>query len=204
MSLRLHDFALSGHSYRIRLFLSLLDLSHTVMPVNLLAGTHKTPEFLGLNPFGQVPVLEDGEFVIADSNAILVYLAERYAPESWYPRSPAEKAVIQRWLSVAAGQLAFYPAAARRANMFAQPLDGALITHAHDLFRVIDATLSKTPFLTGENATIADLAIYSYTAIAPEGNVSLDGYPNIRAWLGRIEALPGFVPMPRSKVGLSA
>lgn len=204
MNLRLHDFALSGHSYRVRLLLSLLDLPHTIIPVSLQAGAHKTPEFLRLNPFGQVPVLEDGEFIIADSNAILVYLAERYAPENWYARSPAGKAAIQRWLSVAAGQLAFYPAAARQANMFGQPLDSALITHAHNLLKVIDASLSETPFLTGEHATIADLAIYSYAAIAPEGNVSLDGYANIRAWLSRIEALPRFVPMPRSKIGLNA
>lgn len=197
MNLRLHDSALSGHSYRVRLFLSLLDLPHRVIPVNLLAGAHKMPEFLHLNPFGQVPVLEDDEFVIADSNAILVYLAERYAPESWYARSPVGKAAIQRWLSVAAGQLAFYPAAARRATMFNQPIDSALIAQAHDLFKVIEATLSKTAFLTGENVTIADLAIYSYTTIAPEGNVALDDYPNIRAWLGRIEALPGFVSIPR-------
>lgn len=204
MSLKLHDFAMSGHCYRVRLFLSLLDLPHTVIPVDLRAGAHKTPEFLRLNPFGQVPVLEDGELVITDSNAILVYLAERHAPESWYARDPAGKAAIQRWLSVAAGPLAFYPAAARRANVFKQPLDGALITQAHNLFKVIEATLGKTPFLTGKNPTIADLAIYSYTATAPEGNVSLDDYPGIRAWLGRIEALPGYVPIPRIKVGLSA
>lgn len=204
MTLKLYDFAVSGHCHRVRLFLSLLDLPHTIVPVDLLVGAHKKPDFLRLNRFGQVPVLEDGEIAIADSNAILVYLAERYAPESWYPRTPVEKAAIQRWLSIAAGPLAFYPAVARRTNMLKLPLDDALIAQSHNLFKVIEAALEKTPFLAGTNATIADLAIYSYTAVASEGNVSLDDYPNIRAWLGRIEALPRFVPMPRLPIGLNA
>lgn len=204
MNLRLHDAAISGHSYRARLFLSLLDLPHTVIPVNLLAGEHRTPVFLRLNAFGQVPVLEDDDVVIADSNAILVYLAERYAPEAWYPRTPQGKATVQRWLSVAAGPLAFHPAAARRANLFKQPLDADLIKHSHELYAVIEKTLSEQPFLAGTHATIADLALYSYTVVAPEGDVSLDAYPNIRSWLARIEALPRFIAMPRSKIGLDA
>lgn len=83
------------------------------------------------------------------------------------------------------------------ATIFNQPIGSALIAQSHALFKIIEATLSKTPFLTGTSVTIADLAIYSYTVIAPEGNVALDDYPNIRAWLGRIEALPGFVSKPR-------
>ncbi len=204
MNLRLHDAAISGHSYRVRLFLALLGLPHTVVPVNLQAGEHKTAAFLRLNAFGQVPVLEDGDMVIADSNAILVYLAESYASEAWYPRTPQGKATVQRWLSVAAGPLAFHPAAARRANLFKRPIDADLIKHSHELFAVIEKTLSEQAFLAGTHATIADLALYSYTVVAPEGNVSLDAYPNIRSWLVRIEALPGFVAMPRSKVSLSA
>ena len=203
MNLRLYDFALSGHCYRIRLLLSLLGLPHALVPVDLRTGEHKEPAFLRLNPFGQVPVLEDGDIVIADSNAILVYLAERYAP-AWYASTPDGKAAVQQWLSVAAGPLAFYPAAARRANLFKQPLDPELIKRSHDLFAVIEKTLAERPFLAGARATIADLAIYSYAVVAPEGNVALDLYSNIRTWFGRIEALLGFVAMPRSNIGLLA
>jgi glutathione S-transferase len=204
MTLRLHDISISGHAYRVRLFLSLLDLPHTLIPVDAAKGAHKAPAFLALNPFGQVPVLEDGDVVIADSNAILVYLAERYGSEAWRGNSPESRAKIQRWFSVAAGQLAFQPAAARRANLFKQPLDPELIKQSHALLSVIDKTLSQHSFITGTVITIADLALYSYIVVAPEGNVSLEAYPNIRGWLARIEALPKFVAMPRSKVGLSA
>ncbi|HEY9193188.1 MAG TPA: glutathione S-transferase N-terminal domain-containing protein, partial [Methyloversatilis sp.] len=79
-SIVLHGFRLSGHSHRAELFLSLLGLPFEFRQVDLAAGAHKQPEFLAKNPFGQVPVIEDGEVVVADSTAILVYLASRYAP----------------------------------------------------------------------------------------------------------------------------
>ena len=79
--IRIHGFPLSGHSHRVQLFASLTGIPHENVLVDLAAGEHKTPEFLALNPAGQVPVLEDGEVVLSDSNAILVYLARRYAPD---------------------------------------------------------------------------------------------------------------------------
>src|SRR5262245_44162821 len=105
--LRLHRAAISGHCHRAELFVSLLGLPHELIEVDLRAGVHKRPEFLRLNAFGQVPVLEDGDVVVPDSNAILIYLATRYAPANWYPTDPAGRAAVQRWLSVAAGPLAY-------------------------------------------------------------------------------------------------
>ncbi|HEY0825026.1 MAG TPA: glutathione S-transferase N-terminal domain-containing protein, partial [Ramlibacter sp.] len=81
-----YRMALSGHCHRVELFLSLLGLPHTLVDVDLAAGEHKRPEFLARNAFGQVPVIEDGEVTLADSNAILVYLEGRYAPGRWLPR----------------------------------------------------------------------------------------------------------------------
>lgn len=154
------------------------------------------------NPFGQVPVIEDGDVVLADSNAILVYLASRYDDSArWLPRDPVGAARVQQWLSVAAGQLAFGPALARIIHVFGRKLDPALpLSLAAQLYGVMDPHLARQPFLAGSAPTIADIAMYSYTAHAPEGGVSLEPYPAIRAWLARIEALPGFVPMPRSPV----
>lgn len=203
--LRLHRAALSGHCHRAQLFLSLLDLPHELIDVDLRTGAHKRLEFLRMNAFGQVPVLEDGDIVVPDSNAILVYLAERYAPTSWYPAEPVQRAAIQRWLSVAAGPLAFGAAAARIAVLFNASTDTSeMIKRAHALLAVMERELEGRPFLVGANATIADLAMYSYTAHAPEGNVALDDYRHVRAWLARIEALPGFVPMLQSNIGLRA
>jgi glutathione S-transferase len=189
----------SGHAHRVELFLSLLKVPFQLVDVNLRGGEQKQPDFLRKNPFGQVPVIEDGDVTLADSNAILVYLAGRYDKSgSWYPRDALAAARIQQWLSVAAGQLAAGPATARGIKLFGFPLDHArAVTVAGQLLPVLDQALAQQAFLAGGAPTIADVAIYSYTALAPEGEVSLEPYGNIRAWLARVEALPGFVPMQR-------
>jgi glutathione S-transferase len=196
-SVRLHRHTLSGHCHRVELLLSLLGLPFEFVDVDVTRGAHKAPEFLALNAFGQIPVLEDGDLILADSNAILVYLALTYDPSRrWYPAEPAAAAEVQRWLSVAAGQLASGPAAARLVTLFRLPLDHERAKAiAGQLFAVLEAHLASRPFLAGSEATIADVALYAYTARAPEGGVSLAAYPSLRAWLSRIEALPGFVPM---------
>lgn len=202
--IKLHRMALSGHCHRVELFLSLLGLPVELIDVDLAAGAHKTPAFLAQNCFGQVPVIEDGDVVLADSNAILVYLEARYAPGRWLPREPLAAAQVQRWLSVAAGPLAFGAAAARVHQLFGRPGDPAdVIARGHQLFAVMETQLAARPFLAGHSPTLADIANYSYVARAPEGNVSLQDYPMLRAWLARIEALPGFVAMPASPVGLA-
>ncbi|MGV8990654.1 MAG: glutathione S-transferase family protein [Thiobacillus sp.] len=203
--IKLHRFFLSGHSHRVELFLSLLKLPYERVDVDLAAGAHKRPAFLAMNPFGQVPVMQDGDVTLADSNAILVYLATQYDSGRWLPRDPVGAAAVQRWLSVAAGPVAFGPATARLATVFkAQVNAEEAIARANDLFVVMDAELRTSSFLTGNTPTIADIANYTYIAHAPEGNVSLDPYPHIRNWLQRIEALPGFVSMATSRVGLAA
>ncbi|ATP51656.1 glutathione S-transferase [Pseudomonas sp. ITEM 17296] len=204
-AIKLYNFPKSGHAHRIELMLSLLKLPTELVFVDLAKGEHKQPAFLALNPFGQVPVIDDNGTVIADSNAILVYLAKKYDNGTWLPEEPEAAARVQRWLSVAAGPLAFGPAAARLVTVFGAAFNtDEVIGRAHTLLKVIDAELAKAPFLTGSEPTIADVANYSYIAHAPEGNVSLEPYANVRSWLARIEALPGFVPMPRTATGLQA
>lgn len=201
--IKLYNFPKSGHAHRIELMLSLLGLPTELVFVDLAAGAHKQPEFLAINPFGQVPVIDDNGTVIADSNAILVYLAKKYDNGAWLPEDPVAAAAVQRWLSVAAGPLAFGPAAARLVTVFGAAFDtDEVIARAHGLLKVIDTELAKRPFLVGHTPTIADIANYSYIAHAPEGNVSLEPYANVRDWLMRIEALPGFVAMPRTQIGL--
>ena len=121
-SIRIHSFPLSGHAHRVRLFASLAGIAHEVIDVDLAGGAHKQPSFLAMNPAGQVPVIEDGEDVISDSNAILVYLARKYAP-AYIPADPKGEAEVQKFLSLAAGELAFGPAAARLITVFNAPLD---------------------------------------------------------------------------------
>jgi len=197
---KVYRHALSGHSHRVELFLSLIGREATLVDVDLLAGAQKAPEFLAKNVFGQVPVLEEDDgTTLADANAILVYLALKYADAGWYPRDPKTAAEVQRWLSVAAGQINAGPGAARLVKLFGLPLDHArAVQVAEQLFQTLETHLTGRSFLAADHATIADVAGYSYIALAPEGEVSLEPYPNIRAWLARIEALPGFKPVQRT------
>jgi len=205
MTATLYAHPLSGHSHRVQLFLSLIGLDHEVIEVDLAQGAHKAPDFLKLNPFGQVPVLIDDDVVLSDSNAILIYLAKKHGLTDWLPEDAEAAAHVQRWLSVAAGELAAGPAAARLITVFGAPYDPAqTIKKAHALLALIDTALRQADFIAGGRATIADVALYSYVARAPEGNVDLSGYSHINAWLSRIEALPGFVPFTRTPVGLDA
>lgn len=205
-SLLLHGFKLSGHSHRAELMLRLLGLPFAFRQVDLAGGEHKQPPFLKLNPFGQVPVLEDNGLAIPDSVAILVYLALRYDPErTWLPADPARAAEVQRWLSVAQGPVFNGPCSARLVTVFQADLDLERSQKiAHTLLKTIDPILDGRRTLVGATPTIADVALYSYISHAPEGGVSLDPYPHVRSWLAAVEALPGFEPMAVTKAGLRA
>lgn len=205
-SIKLYRHPLSGHAHRVELMLSLLQQPTELVFVDLAKGAHKQPDFLALNAFGQVPVLDDNGVILSDSNAILVYLAKKYdTTGQWLPTDPVAAAKVQRWLSVAAGPIASGPATARLITVFGAPYDAeSVIARSHALLQVLEKTLVNSSFLAADHATIADIACYTYVAHAPEGNVSLADYPHIRGWLARIEALPGFVPMQRTSVGLQA
>lgn len=206
MTLKLYRHPLSGHAHRAELALSLLDLPHERIDVDLAARAHKAPEFLARHPFGQLPLLEDDGHCVWDSTAILVYLASKYdAGGRWLPQDPAGRAAVQAWLSVASGLIAYGPAAARLVTVFGARFQAdEVIARAHGLFKVMEAELTRRPFLVGGHPTLADIAGYSYIASAPEGNVDLAPYPALGAWLARIEALPGFVPFQATAAGLRA
>lgn len=203
--MKLFYHPLSGHSHRARLFLSLVGQSFEPIEVDMTKGEHKQPAFLKMNRFGQVPVLVDGETIISDSNGIMIYAAKKLGSTDWLPEDPIGAAEVQRWLSVAAGQLAFGPAAARLITVFGAKFNAdEVIGRAHALLVVLEEELSARDWLAADRVTIADVALYSYTARAPEGNVDLSTYPNVRAWLDRIEQLPGFIPFVKTPVGLTA
>ena len=197
--IRLHGIPLSGHTHKVELFLRLLGLEFDY--VVAAQDVWPTEAFGRLNPLRQIPVLEDGELVLADSNAILVYLARRYDPDGpWLPADPVRAAQVQRWLSVSAGEIKFGPAAARVIQLFARPGDlESAQALARKLFAVMEAHLAGRPWLVGDTVTLADIACYPYIACATEGGVALEPYPAIRAWIARIEDLPGVTPMPRAE-----
>lgn len=199
----LHGTALSGHTHRVELLMLMLELPYRFVPAP--ADVRCSSAFRQLNPLGQIPVLEDGELVLADSNAILVYLAKRYAPGSaWLPEAPLAASQVQRWLSIAAGEVAFGPATARKVRQWGMDGDadrGSRI--ATRLLSFMDTHLAERAYLAAEHLSIADLACYSYIAHAPEGGIPLEPYPAVVTWLRRIESLPRFRGMPSSPLPLA-
>jgi len=198
MSMKLYRHELSGHAHRVELFLSLLGKRYELIDVDLASGEQQSERFLKLNPFGEVPVIVDGDVTLADSTAILVYLAKKYG-EQWLPTDPVGQARVQRWLSVASGEVAFGPGAARLVTLFKAPIDHRQSKElAHRLLGLLEGHLESTNFLAAERPTIADVAVYTYVAHAPEGDVSLHNYPTVRNWIERIESLPNFVGMKKT------
>jgi len=194
--LKLYGTPLSGHVPRVALLLRMLELTYEF--IEAPAEVRQSEAFLALNPFGQIPLLVDGELTLADSNAILVYLVKRYAPGShWLPEDPAAAAQVQAWLSKAAGEVRYGPASARLIAQFgvAEDYQAALAISARFLPQM-EQHLTDRSFLATQQATIGDLACYSYVAVAPEGGISLAPYPAIQRWVTRIAALPGFFAMP--------
>ncbi|WP_206244537.1 glutathione S-transferase family protein [Novosphingobium terrae] len=204
--MKLYHFPLSGHAHRAALFLSLAGVEHELIHVDLAAGAHKQPEFLALNAFGEVPVLDDDGIIVADSIAILVYVARKIGPSHWLPTDPVEEAEVQRFLSVAAGKIAYGACAARLVTVFDAPFRAEeVVARAHATLAVIEQVLAARSWIAGTaQPTIADVALYSYIERAPEGNVDLSGYPRVLAWLRKVEQLPGFLPFARTRAGLEA
>ena len=195
--LKLYDLNLSGNCYKVRLMLSLLGLEHELVAVNLSAGEHKSSAFLTLNPLGQVPILIDGDVVIRDSQAILVYLARRYGGEDWLPVEAEAMAKVGQWLSTAANEIQHSVAAARLHYIFNAKIDLELArSRAFKILQVMDEHLQKQDWLEGNRPTIADIACFPYIALATDGKIALEDYPHVIAWISRIKQLPGYVGMP--------
>ncbi|MCY1547787.1 Disulfide-bond oxidoreductase YfcG [compost metagenome] len=195
--MQLHDFPLSGNCYKVRLFLGLIGQRAELVHVDLPAGAQKRPEFLALNPRGQVPVLVDQDQPVADSQAILVYLARRHAA-AWLPDDALQQAHIASWLSYAANEVHQGPATARVIRLFRRPgdLDGAQ-AKGRQVLELVNTHLAERDWLVGGQPSIADVAIYPYLAMAEEGGLSLAPYPHLQSWFARIRALPGYLELPR-------
>lgn len=193
--MRLYDNPISGNCYKIRLFLSLIGKEYESVPVDSLHGETREHHFLAISPRGLIPVLEENGMRIADSMAILVYLARRYAPE-WLPETPLGMARVMEWLAIAADELQYGAAQARRIRKLgvAGDLTRAQM-HAESGLSLLDKRLEDHDWLSDARPTIADIACYPYVALVPEGGVPLDPYPPILAWMERIRQLPGYVGM---------
>lgn len=190
----LYDYVLSASCYKVRLMAALLGQDLTLRAVNFHpAKEHKAPEMLALNPKGTLPVLQDGDVVLTDSAQILRHLTKDLP--DWHSESDT------KWLDVASG-LNDTLGLARLHDILGYAADIDTVRHDGVLaLRRLEAHLCHqrfdgVTFLTGPKPTIADIACFPNTALAPDGGVTLDPYPSIRLWMRAIRSLPGFIEMP--------
>lgn len=195
-TLTLYDLDRSGNCYKVRLLLSILGLDYDRVRTDTTTGESQTAAFKRLNPRGQIPVLVDGETVIWDSMAILVYLARGHGDGGWLPADALGEARVMQWLAVSENELLYGLARARAAVLFGRPFD---LAQCHEEARpgleAMQQRLDTHPWLAAEHPTIADLACYPYVRLADEGRFPLTPYPAVEGWLQRLEGLPGWEPM---------
>ncbi len=195
--IQLYGHELSGNSYKPRLLLELLNVEYEWIKVDLMKGEHKTPAYLTMNPFGQVPLLVDGDATLADAQAILVYLARQYGGEQWLPTEALPLAQVVRWLSITAGEIRQGPENARLYYLFGAT--NINIERAHQksayILTQLDQHLSNRQWLELDRLTIADIAVFPYVALALDGKIDLTPYPHVLTWIDRVKHLPGFVGM---------
>ena len=195
--IQLSGHELSGNSYKVRLFLSLLNLEFEWIKVDLMVAEQKGSEHLARNPFGQVPVLVDGDVTLPDAQAILVYLARQYGGDAWLPLDALPLAQVIRWLSTAAGEVRQGPENARLYYLFGVTninIERAT-QKAEFILTQLDKHLSNRTWLEFERPTIADIGVFPYMALARDGKINLDVYPHVLEWIDRVKQLPGYIPM---------
>ena len=203
MTITLYDFELSGNCYKLRLLMGILNLPYDIVPVDFFPGReHKSDWFLRLNPFGQLPVLQDDTLTLSDSGAILAYLAKKYdASGLWFPDDPAITAQILRWHAVA-DDITATSSAARLALGYDYPFDIEKSQQgAHRIFRILDEHLwfgekqGRDWLCSPAHPTTADIACFPYVMLSEEGGISRQDYPALRRWTDRVRRIPGFTVM---------
>ncbi len=200
--MQLYSAPYSGNAYKARLLLALLGLDYECIDVDILQGTRAGTDLQRHNPRAQIPVLVDEDITVWDSQAILCYLARRYGADHWLPLEAGSMAGVMQWLAVSENELLFGLARARAVLRFQRPWDLAACQQlGRKGLDVLEGRLRDHDWLVTNTITIADIACYPYVALAPEGGVALDGYPEIRAWLAHISTLPGHVGMPGIETG---
>ncbi|CAE6911148.1 Disulfide-bond oxidoreductase YfcG [Paraburkholderia domus] len=195
--IRLYDFELSGSCYKIRLFLNILGKEYERVPVDFVNKEHKNEHYLNLNPFGEIPIVDDGDLRLRDAQAILVYLAKKYDTSGlWFPDDAASAGRVTQWLATGGGEV-MNSAGARLVKILNYPLDlDKLQAGAKRVFGILNNQLADRKWLELGHPTIADIACFPYTALAGEGGIDLSPYPNVLQWIERVKALPNFISMP--------
>ena len=195
--IRLHSTIQSINGYKVRLLLSMLDLPFELVELDMYGGEHKREPFLTLNPFGQMPAMQDDDFVIADSHACLVYLARKYdSSNRWLPIDAEGEAKVAEWLSKSANEVHQGPwmkrAKIRRPD--AIKLSGEEIDARCDhILGIMDRHLTQRDWLSLDHATIADISCYGPISMLDVSGYDTSRWTHVRAWMDRITQLPRYI-----------
>ncbi|NNB90773.1 glutathione S-transferase family protein [Corallococcus exiguus] len=207
--MKLYFHPLSGNSRRVLLVAAHLDIPLERIVVDLTTGKQRETSYLGINPNGRVPVLDDGGFVLWESRAIMVYLAEKTPGQTLLPTDAQGRADVNRWLFWCSSHMAPANTVLVQENFVKQrtgrgPPDPAEVARGEALFAqaapVLDSHLAGRTWVTQERLTLADLSLAASFALAGPARLPLEGYANLRAWLGRVQQLDAWQrtapPMP--------
>ena len=199
--MKLYDAQVNVNSRKIFAVARELDLPIELMRLDMMAGEHKRPEFLKLNPNGKVPTLVDGSFVVWESNAIMLYLVQKHGKSKLLPTELKARAEVDQWLfwqtahlQAAVGRIMFERVYKARMNL-GQP-DQTVIDRAQAEFggyaSTLDAALSKRDYICGD-LTVADFALAGTFGSRETAKLDLAPLPHVAKWLQRIEARPSWV-----------
>jgi len=192
--IKLYTTKTSGNGYKVRLRASMVGAPVEQVFIDWDGKEHKSPAFLKLNPRGQVPVIEVEGRVFWDSTACMVYVARKYGGESWLPTDPLGMAEVAQWLALASNEIQFGIQVAR--GILRMGREGNLAegqARGRAALDAMEKQLAGSPWLALGRPTIADIACQAYVGVAHEAGIDMDAYPNTKAWLKRIEGLPGWV-----------
>jgi glutathione S-transferase len=197
--MKLYMTTMSGNSFKVRVLASILGVELEEIHIDWDGREHKSPPFLAMNPRGQVPVMEIEGRTFWDSTPHLVYLARTYGGEDWLPTDPLEMAEVMQWLSFAQDEVQFGLMWARGVTVYNRRRESfeGYLTDSRTALEVLTWQLRKTGDWLAPlgRPTLADIACYPYVKRAPEGDVPLDDWPEVRAWLARCEDIPGWFPL---------
>ncbi len=183
----------SGNSYKLRVLLALLAVDYEEVMVNFRAHEHKSDAYRQINPRGQVPAIVDGDTVLWDSAACLVYIARKFGGEDWLPAAPAAMAEVMNWVALAGNEMLYGLQYARRGKLRGILSAGTLEqmqANGRVALDVLERRLATNHWLALGRPTIADIACFPYAETAPQGGIALEPYPGCVAWLARCKALP--------------
>jgi glutathione S-transferase len=194
--LTFYDAPISGNTYKVRLLLKQLAIPHQVVRLDIAGGAVRTPEYRKVNPFGRVPYITDDGFGLAESNAILLYLA-RGSP--LLPADAQSVALVQQWMFFEQNQVELGIGIPRVWKKFGidqpEPLWQHYKGRAVASLKVLERHLAKRKWFVGEGYSVADLALFAYTHLAPDAGHDLAQFPSVSAWLQRVREQPGWFAM---------